>query len=155
MEAKEKLRVSLAQVNLEWEDPVKNREYLERLIRGLYKPSDLIVFPETFTTGFSMKPQELAEKMDGPTITWMLSMAEKSNAAICGSLIINEGDQYFNRFVFVNPFGEIYHYDKRHLFSLGGEKNDFTCGQSRVIVKHLCWRIALYICYDLRFPCRF
>lgn len=152
MEAKEKLRVSLAQVNLEWENPVKNREYLERLIKGLYKPSDLIVFPETFTTGFSMKPQDLAEKMDGPTVSWMLSMAEKSNAAICGSLIINEDNQYFNRFVYVNPQGQISHYDKRHLFSMGGEHNSFTRGSSRTIVNHLGWRIALYICYDLRFP---
>ena len=152
MEAKEKLRVSLAQVNLEWEDPGKNREYLDRLIKGLYKPSDLIVFPETFTTGFSMKAHDLAEKMDGPTVAWMQSMAAKSNSAICGSLIINESDQYFNRFVFVNPQGDIYHYDKRHLFSMGGEKNAFNCGSSRTIINHLGWRIALYICYDLRFP---
>lgn len=152
METREKLRISLAQVNLEWEDPKKNREYFERLIKGLYKPSDLIVFPETFTTGFSMNPHALAERMDGPTVTWMLSMSEKSSAAICGSLIINDGDHYFNRFVFVNPQGEIYHYDKRHLFSMGGEKSEFNPGSSKTIVNYLGWRIALYICYDLRFP---
>ncbi len=152
MDEKDKLRISLAQINISWEDPQKNREYLERLIKGQYKPSDLIVFPETFSTGFSMKSHHLAEEMDGPTIMWMKTLAEKSGAALCGSLIIKESDRYYNRFVFIKPSGELYYYDKRHLFSIGGEKETFSPGSSRTIINYLGWRIGLYICYDLRFP---
>jgi predicted amidohydrolase len=152
METKEKLRVSLAQYNIFWEDPAKNRDYLEKLIRNLYKPSDLIIFPETFTTGFSMQAHHLAEEMNGLTVTWMKEMASKSRAAICGTLIIKEQDNYFNRFVFVKPDGEIDYYNKRHLFSPGGEKEAFSPGNERKIIEYLGWKIALYICYDLRFP---
>ena len=152
METKDKLRISLAQVNLFWEDPKQNMDYLEKLIRNLYKPSDLIIFPETFTTGFSMQALHLAEEMDGPTVSWMKKMAEKSHAAICGSLIIKEEGNYYNRFVFIKPEGEIEFYNKRHLFSPGGEKNTFSHGSERKIIQYLGWRIALYVCYDLRFP---
>jgi predicted amidohydrolase len=152
MEIKEKLRISLAQININWEDPQKNRDYLERLIKGLYKPTDLIIFPETFTTGFSMRAQELAEEMNGPTLTWMQNMAVNSSAAICGSLIIKESNRYYNRFVFVQPNGEMHYYNKRHLFTMGGEKDVFTAGDTKTIINYLGWRIALYVCYDLRFP---
>jgi len=152
METKDKIRISLAQINIFWEDPRKNRDYLEWLIKCQHKPSDLIIFPETFTSGFSMKAHELAEGMDGPSVIWMQQMAQESNTAICGSLIIKESGQYFNRFVFVKPDGEVASYDKRHLFTMGGEKDVFTPGHSRLIINYLGWRIGLYVCYDLRFP---
>jgi predicted amidohydrolase len=37
----------------------------------------LIVFPEMFTTGFSMNPEKLKEKMDGPSVQWMKTLAKE------------------------------------------------------------------------------
>ena len=152
MELKENLRVTLAQVDLVWENPLKNRENLELLILQLVGKSDVVILPETFTTGFSMRTSELAEPMDGPTLKWLLDLSKVSGVAIGGSLLVKVDDYIFNRFVFVTPDGGISFYDKRHLFSIGGESNLLTSGDHRQVINYLGWRIALYVCYDIRFP---
>jgi len=152
MEIKDILRITLAQVNLIWENPEQNRLDLEMQIRQLTGKSDLVILPETFTTGFSMRACDLAEPMDGPTVNWLLGLSRTTGLAIGGSLIIQENSLNYNRFVFITPGGKIFHYDKRHLFSIGGESVSFTAGNQRMIVNFHGWRIAFYICYDVRFP---
>jgi omega-amidase len=152
MEIKDKISVTLAQVDLSWENSAANLNHLAKKIDGLSEPTDIIILPETFTSGFSMNPEHLAETMNGQSVQWMSEIAKKTSAAICGSLIIKDKGQFFNRFVFAKPDGEILHYDKRHLFSIGGEKSVFTAGNERIIINYLGWRIGLYVCYDLRFP---
>jgi omega-amidase len=152
MEVKFNLRVTLAQVDIAWENPGQNRHDLETQIRQLAGKSDLIILPETFTSGFSVRNAELAEPMNGLTVNWMIQLSRTTGLAIAGSLIINEEGLYFNRFVFVTPTGEISFYDKRHLFSIGGESDLLSSGNKRMIVCYLGWRIALYVCYDIRFP---
>ena len=152
MDTKDILRLTIAQVNLVWENPEENRQNLEKLILQLEGNSDLVILPETFTTGFSMHPDELAEAMDGTTIQWMHNLSRKTGIAICGSLLIKDNSQNYNRFVFVAPDGQLTFYDKRHLFSIGGEADSIAPGHKRVIVSYFGWRIALYVCYDLRFP---
>ena len=152
MEVKDILRITLAQTDLIWEDPAKNSLDYGKKIAQLAGQSDLVILPETFTTGFSMRAYDLAEPMDGPTVNWLLNLSQTSGIAIAGSLIIKDNGLYYNRFVFVTPAGEISFYDKRHLFSIGGESISFTAGDQRVIVNFLGWRVALYICYDIRFP---
>jgi predicted amidohydrolase len=146
------LRVSLVQFDLIWENPVLNKLKLNHLIEPLKGHTDLILLPEMFSTGFSMKSRALAESMEGESVTWMKLQAKNCRAAIAGSLIIKENDQYFNRFLFVTPTEQINYYDKRHLFSMGEEDRHFNVGNKRVIVNYAGWRIALFICYDLRFP---
>lgn len=99
-----------------------------------------------------MNAQQVAESMDGPSVLWMKRLAKNNSYAICGSLIIKENGRFFNRFIFATPEGEIFHYDKKHLFSIGGEKKSFTPGSQRKVINYLGWKISLYICYDLRFP---
>lgn len=152
MEIKDNLRITIAQVDLAWENPGQNRRDLELQIRQLAGKSDLVILPETFTTGFSMHASDLAEPMNGPTIKWLLNLSQTTSLAIGGSIIIKDNGLYYNRFVFITPNGENFFYDKRHLFSIGGESISFTAGNQRLIVNYLGWRIALYICYDLRFP---
>lgn len=65
---------------------------------------------------------ELAESMDGETIQWMKTRCDEHQLALCGSLIIKEDDQYFNRLVFVEPSGEMHFYNKRHLFTMAPTK---------------------------------
>lgn len=152
MDVKDNLRITLAQVDLAWEDPLQNRHSLDIQIRQLAGKSDLVILPETFTTGFSMRVRDLAEPMDGPTVNWLLQLSQITKIAICGSLLIKDNDLYYNRFVFVTPGGEAFFYNKRHLFSIGGESISYTAGDERLIVHFFGWRIALYVCYDIRFP---
>ena len=146
------MRTALIQTELYWENPVANLAMLEEKIWEIARPVDLIVLPEMFTTGFTMKPKALAELPGGHTYKWMAQMARQSGAAICGSCIVTEKNKYFNRLVWVDPYGNFAHYDKRHLFRMGGEHLQYEAGNSRLSVTWKSWRISLLICYDLRFP---
>ena len=140
------------QADLSWENPTENRAFFEEQINSLSENTDLVVLPEMFTTGFTMNPEKVAEKMDGETIAWMQKMASEKQAAITGSLVIQDDNKYFNRLVFVHPSGNIETYDKRHSFTLAGEDKVYNSGDKILIVNYKGWRICLLICYDLRFP---
>lgn len=146
------LTVSIIQTNLHWEDKASNLKMFEEKFAALPAASQVVFLPEMFNTGFSMRPEFLAENMEGNTVQWLKQMAYAQRKIICGSLIIEEDKQYFNRLLWVLPNGIMYHYDKRHLFAYAGEDQHFTAGTNRLIVQVNGWKICLMICYDLRFP---
>ncbi|MAY83910.1 MAG: amidohydrolase [Flavobacteriales bacterium] len=146
-----RLRISLLQSDLQWEDPKANCEAFEKKINAL-EPTDLIILPEMFTTGFSMASSTISEKMDGESIGWMKTMAAKRGAVICGSLIIEDAGNYFNRLIWMRPDGRFEQYDKRHLFRMADEDQHFSQGNEKLIVELKGWKICPLICYDLRFP---
>jgi len=146
------LRTLLVQAQLGWKDPARNRKHLASLIDQASGEFDLVVLPETFTTGFLGDSDLPTEDMNGPTVEWMREVASAQACAVCGSAVIVEGGDRFNRMIFVNPDGETTHYDKRHLFAFGGENRRYTAGNDRVVLNYRGWRINLQICYDLRFP---
>lgn len=148
----QQLTVSLIQANLEWENAPQNRIDFEEKITAIKEHTDVIILPEMFTTGFAMQPKHLAETMNGNTVIWMQQMAKNKQAAICGSIIIIEDNNYYNRFLFVQPNGSIQYYNKRHLFSLAGEHKHYKNDNTQVIIEYKDWRICPLICYDLRFP---
>ena len=146
------LTVTFIQTALDWQNPAENRARFDGLIASINGPTDLIVLPETFSTGFTMDAANQAESMDGETIAWMRLVARDFNTTICGSLIIEEDGHHFNRLIWMPPDGALSSYDKRHLFHTGGERENFTPGRQRAIFRIHDWRICPLICYDLRFP---
>ncbi len=146
------MNVTLIQTELVWENAVQNRMHLERLIDSHHTKTDLFVLPEMFSTGFSMNPQQLAETMQGETMTWLKDMAQRKQTNICGSIMMNEEGRYVNRFVWMKPDGTFFFYDKRHLFRMGNEHLHYHSGQRRIIIEYNGWRIFPVVCYDLRFP---
>lgn len=146
------MKIALFQTNLVWENPKYNRTFIEEYFLKEEEKFDLFILPEMFTTGFTMKPDSVAESMEGETISWMKSLAFKKDCAVCGSLVIQESNKYFNRFIFVHPNGKIDFYDKRHLFSLAGEHEKYSKGSEKVIIDYKSWKICPQVCYDLRFP---
>ena len=146
------LRVSIVQSPLHWEDAGTNRSMFATKLAALQGITDLVVLPEMFTTGFSMRSADLAETMDGPTVQWMREQAKAIDAAIYGSVIIAGNGRYYNRGLFVQPDGTVTSYDKRHLFRFANETDHYSAGSDRVIVQWRGWRILLQICFDLRFP---
>ncbi len=146
------LKVACVQTTLTWEDPERNRKHLAGIIKSIDQSVDVIVLPEMFTTGFSMEPAPIAESMTGNTVDWMRIIAEKANAVIAGSVIIEENGNYYNRLLWITPVGHLEYYDKRHLFSLAGEDGAYSSGNEIKIVEYNSWKICLNICYDLRFP---
>ena len=145
------LKMALLQVAMHWEDKEANLEKYEALLNQADE-ADVYMLPEMFNTGFSMNPADFAESWMGPTRDWLLRRAKERNGAITGSFIVKEDGRYYNRLFWVQPDGVIYHYDKKHLFSLAGEEKVYAPGRERIIVNFRGWRICPLVCYDLRFP---
>ena len=146
------LRISLVQGATRWHDPAGNRDYYGRLIAPLQGLTDLILLPETFTSGFSNEAIHDAETMAGPTVDWLRTQAQQLGAAISGSVQIGTGEGVFNRLFFATPDGALQHYDKRHLFRYAKEHERYAAGRERLTVEYNGWRICPLVCYDLRFP---
>jgi predicted amidohydrolase len=146
------LRVSLVQGDTRWHDPEANRDYYGRLVGALHGITDLVVLPETFTSGFSNDAIDRAETMDGPTVQWMRDHARDLDAAITGSVQLRTDAGVANRLLFVTPDGAVRYYDKRHLFRYAGEHERYSAGRDRLTLDWRGWRICPLVCYDLRFP---
>jgi omega-amidase len=152
MEVKDQLKIALVQFDIVWESVAENCWKIEQLVCDSKSEIDILVLPETFNTGFSMNPEKVAETIDGDTVEWMKYLASRRNLVVCGTLFVYEKGKYFNRMYWVDPEGKTFSYDKRHLFSMGGEDKFFTPGKSQTIIEYKGWKIFPQICYDLRFP---
>jgi omega-amidase len=148
----EPIKITIFQAYLFWENVEKNLQNLALRLSSLREKTDLILLPEMFNTGFTMNVEKCAEKMDGPSMHWLYEMSKKFDCVVAGSLIIEEEDKYYNRFVWMSPDGSFVHYDKRHLFGMAKEDEVFTKGKSRIVLQLKGWKICPMICYDLRFP---
>jgi len=154
------LTITTIQTNLHWEDKTANLKMLEEKIRGIREKTEIVVLPEMFSTGFSMRPEQLAETMDGESVQWMKKVAAEKKIILTGSLIISDTSgqtgtvrpRYYNRLIWMLPNGQYGIYDKRHRFAYAGEDEQFTAGSKRLIASVKGWKINLLICYDLRFP---
>jgi omega-amidase len=147
-----KLTVSVVQYDIAWENIYANFNALDKMLQQVPDTSHIILLPETFATGFTMQPQKHAQSMDGEIVTWMKRKAISMKKIIIGSVAIQEEGKYYNRLICVFPNGILCHYDKRHLFSLVGEQEHYEAGEQKLIIQVNGWKLALHICYDLRFP---
>ncbi|MBC7890274.1 MAG: nitrilase family protein [Ferruginibacter sp.] len=146
------LTITTIQTNLDWENKAANLRSIEKKINELQEKTEIIVLPEMFSTGFSMRPQVLAETMEGETVQWMKDIAAENKIILTGSLMISENDHYYNRLIWMLPNGQFGYYDKRHLFAYAEEATHYTAGNKRLIASVKGWKINLQVCYDLRFP---
>ncbi len=146
------LKVTLIQTNLFWEDPHQNYRHFNKLLGQIIEPTDLILMPETFNTGFSINPASCAEPIDGPSMNFLRVKAGEKNAAIMTTLLIRGEHGCYNRLVCIYPDGHFETYDKRHLFRLSEEYRIFLNGNKKLVVEVKGWKISPVICYDLRFP---
>jgi omega-amidase len=153
------LTITLIQTNLHWEDKGANLEMLSKKVESIKEKTEVIILPEMFNTGFSMKPETLAEHMNGETVQWMKNIAAEKKVILTGSIMVTDpstkaqGDNnFYNRLIWMLPNGEYGFYDKRHLFAYGNEHTHFNSGNKRLIASVKGWKINLQVCYDLRFP---
>jgi omega-amidase len=148
----ENLKITLFQGYLFWENVDKNLSNISLRLSNIRGKTDLIILPEMFNTGFTMNAEKLAEPMNGKTMMWMHKTAMQFECVVTGSMIIKEGDKFYNRLVWMRPDGKYQCYDKRHLFTLAKEHHTYTAGTQKLIVELNGWKICPVICYDLRFP---
>ena len=155
---KETLNVALCQNDIVWEDADATIAAIDAPVRSFLEKNDvdLIVFPETYSVGFSMNP-EVSEKPDGVSANWLRAISSEYKVAVIASVpTVDTGAEgkecRFNRCWFICPDGTEYRYDKHHLFTPSGEGDAYTPGRERVCVNYCGWNIELNVCYDLRFP---
>jgi omega-amidase len=146
------LQIAMIQNDIVWHDVPENLSRLECILEKLTGPVDLILLPEMFATGFTLKPDLIHENEHQSVIHWMRAMALKYHCAIAGSHPFPEGDKFFNRLFFFASDGVEGHYDKRHLFPMEGENLIYIPGTERKFFELHSWKIFPLICYDLRFP---
>ena len=121
------LTITIIQTKLYWENKEANLAMLKEKIESIPNYTELVILPEMFSTGFSMDAENLAETMEGPTLTWMKDVAQKNRIILTGSIIIKEDGKFYNRLIWMLPNGQL-------------------------IASVKWWKINLQICYDLRFP---
>ncbi|HBU78289.1 MAG TPA: amidohydrolase [Muricauda sp.] len=146
------LNLALIQTDLYWEDPVSNRKMFEEKIEGISDDVDLIILPEMFTTGFTMKPEKILLSESKGTLDWMKKTAQQQKKALVGSIIFQENGKFYNRLFFTAPDGTVETYDKKHTFTLAGEDEVYEAGNEKLIFEYEGFKICPMICYDLRFP---
>ncbi len=146
------LKVLGLQSDLAWESPEANKLAFERKIEQNFDEHDLIVLPETFTTGFPVDPDKFSEEINGSAFEWMKNIATVYKTTICGSILLNSNGNHTNSLIWMRPDGSFERYDKRHVFSMGGEHEKIRAGNKHLIIELNGWKIKPMICYDLRFP---
>ena len=143
------LRISCIQNDVIGCDPEANRRHLDEMLKSV-ENTDIIVFPETFTTGFPADPNVFAEEIGGPTMQWMRKKAVEKDCAVCGTIIL-KNNGFYNSFIWMEPDGTHLIYNKRHLFTMGGEIG-LNHGEECITIEYKGWRIRPFVCYDMRFP---
>jgi predicted amidohydrolase len=149
------VKVALVQHDLTFEDPVATCGHLVPLVKAAARRgAQLVVLTEMFATGFSMAAERIAEPAgDAVGVKFLLDMAARTGAAVCGSLPLRENldARPVNRFLCAFPDGRTVGYDKVHPFSYAGEDKHYAAGSS---VSTFDWQetsITPFVCYDLRF----
>lgn len=146
------LTVTLIQTELSWENIDANIERFDEKIDSIAETTDLIILPEMFSTGFTMNAENCAQDMGGSAVSWIRGKSKQKATDITGSVIIEEGGKYYNRLIWAKPGGEMFTYDKEHLFRLAGEEKIYSATHRKITVTLNDWKIRPFICYDLRFP---
>jgi len=146
------LKILAFQAPLIPKNPEANRLAFDRRIAEHFDHHHLILLPETFTTGFPVDPEYHSETITGDTVNWMRMQAKKTGATIAGTLLIQNDFGYANTLVWMSPNGDYRLYEKRHVFSMGGEDKQIKAGSQQLVVELNGWKIRPMICYDLRFP---
>ena len=145
------MKWTLLQIDLVWQDIQANIDAIDSLLQRS-DVGEVVVLPEMWTTGFTMKHEGLAQSMSASGVEAMKKWSGLYGCLIMGSLIIKEGQEVYNRFVAVFPEGKVVTYDKKHLFSFAQEDQHYTPGDEVITFEYKGWTICPQVCYDLRFP---
>lgn len=151
----DKLNIALIEYDLVWKKENINFQTVQNAVNQIPENTHLILLPEMFNTGFITEKNDMklyAQSMKGNSVKFLKEIATSRKCWIMGTVLIEEGHKFYNRMLVLGPEKQMYTYDKRHLFSYGGEHEYIEKGKQRKIVEIEGWKIHLGICYDLRFP---
>jgi omega-amidase len=143
------------QLNIVWEDKRATFDRARRLIESTRpEPGVLLVFPEMFSTGFSMNVAGIHEGDDRPAEAFLQLLAREYGVYVLGGVVNRGSDgRGLNQAIAFSPQGdELIRYDKMHPFTLGEEGKHYTAGSTVHLFDWKGMSVAPFVCYDLRFP---
>lgn len=153
------LHLALVQFEGTVADPEGNTAHAVELIRqAAADGADMVVLPELFATGYNLdiigsRIQELAEPIDGPTVTALRAVAAECGVYVVAGVALFKdltGIPY-NSSVFIGRDGQLVGTaDKMHLWAL--ERFYFRAGSEQPVFVTEFGAIGVLICYDLGFP---
>ena len=149
------MKVYCCQLDIAWENKPENFRKARALIESA-KPEErsLVVFPEMFSTGFTMNVAGICEQALPGAEQFLADLAVEYTVFTLGGVVTRGPDRRgLNEAVVFSPEGqEIARYAKIHPFTLGGELDSYSPGRT---IEFFDWngiKVAPFICYDLRFP---
>jgi len=147
------VNIGLVQYQPIWENKAQSKLNINHLLENLSPEIDLLIFPELTLTGFTMRSKRFAERINGESVDYFSSLADKHGCHIIAGFIEKDGAKYFNTLVHITPRHELAcKYRKIHPFSFTGEDRHYASGSHPRITEVDGIRIGLSVCYDLRFP---
>jgi len=149
------MRIYGCQFDIAWENKPENFRRVQALLHNhRLAPGSLLVLPELFATGFTMNSRAVAEDANGPTEVFLRKLAQERKVFVLGGLARSASrGQVCNEAVCFAPSGRrVTRYAKLHLFSPGDESRHYTPGKTVVLFSWRKLKVAVFICYDLRFP---
>jgi predicted amidohydrolase len=151
------MKIALIQTDIAWNDPATNVQSCARLAtEAIAQGAELLIYPEMFTSGFSLPVGEIAESSADAGRELLRATARQHTVYTIGSLPeVGAQGELFNTAYLYRPDGTHESYRKLHLFSYGEETSRYTAGERTLTIKIGDLRCTLFICYDLRFPLPF
>jgi len=147
------MRVVGVQHDIVFEDAKATLDSVTPLLDAAARFADLVVLPEMFSTGFTMRPERVAEPHEGRSASFLADAAARHGCWVAGSVPTDpdDGGLPVNRLHVISPDGTRHHYDKLHPFSFGGEHEKYRAGTATLVTNVGGLRCAWFVCYDLRF----
>jgi predicted amidohydrolase len=148
------LVVALGEYDTRWHDPEASLSSARQIAhRARSAGADLLVLPEMCATGFTMEADEFAEPVDGASVQAFCRLAAEEKLWIIAGLSMRKDGQFVNSALAFSPDGSIAaSYDKQRLFGFASETSVYSAGDKACIVSFGGMSLALFVCFDLRFP---
>ena len=149
------MKVVGVQLDIVWEDKAATFGRARRLLDASRpEPGSLVVFPEMFSTGFSMNVAGIHEGAERAAERFLEGVAREYGVTALGGVVnLGPDGRGLNQAVAYSPTGELLiRYDKIHPFTMGEEAKHYTGGQSLGFFNWGGLRVCPVVCYDLRFP---
>jgi predicted amidohydrolase len=151
------MRIAALQHDIAWEDPAGTQAMVRPMIaEAAAAGAELVVLTEMYATGFSMRPDRIAEDEGGPNERFLLERAAEHGVALIASVAQRGSDgAYRNNAIVARPDGVAERYAKIHPFSFAGEHEQYAAGDRFLTVDVGGMRVSVFVCYDLRFADEF
>jgi predicted amidohydrolase len=152
------LRIALGEYDTGWHDPAGSLARAERVVRDAARGgAQLVVLPEMCTTGFTMDATSQAETLDGSSVHALGRIASEAGVHLLAGVAVREcvagRERAVNGALLFGDDGKLQSvYRKQRVFGYAGEDQVYTPGDESVTATVHGVRIALFVCYDLRFP---